>query len=201
MLVGLTGGIGAGKSTVAGILAELGARIVDGDRAARDVVDPQTPTGARLISRIAALLGDSVVRDDGSLDRALVADGIFSDEELLRDYNALLRPALLDEVAHRIADATAEPGVVVHEIPLLSRTSAPLPWAYDLVVTVEAAPEMRMRRLQIDRGYGADEAVRRVRAQGDEQDRIAIADFVLRTDGSIDETRRATGELWARLNA
>jgi dephospho-CoA kinase len=200
-LVGLTGGIAAGKSTVARALASHGARIVDGDAAAREVVDPATPGGAALLPRISALLGADVLAPDGTLDRAEVAARIFGDPELLRRYNALLRPAILDEVARRIAEARRAPGVVVHEIPLLSRTTAPLPWVYDLVVTVEAAEPVRMQRLQDERGHDASEAERRLRAQGEEADRLAIADVVLRTDGTLDETLQETAALWARLSA
>ncbi|MFK3677856.1 dephospho-CoA kinase [Microbacterium sp. NPDC090218] len=201
LLVGLTGGIAAGKSTVARALANHGARIVDGDAAARDVVDPRTPGGAALVARIATLLGDEVVAADGALDRAAVATRVFGDDELLWRYNALLRPAILAEVARRIEEARRTPGVVVHEIPLLSRTTAPLPWTYDLVVTVEASDAVRTQRLQDDRGHTAAEAERRIRAQGEEADRVAIADVVLRSDGTLDETLRATAALWEQLTA
>lgn len=200
-LVGLTGGIAAGKTTVARALAAHGARVVDGDAAARDVVDPETPGGAALLPRIAALLGDDVLTPDGALDRAAVAARVFGDADLLHRYNTLLRPALLDEVARRIAEARRVPGIVVHEIPLLSRTTAPLPWTYDLVVTVEASEPVRMARLQRERGHDAAEAERRLRAQGDEADRIAVADVVLRTDGALDETLRQSAALWTRLSA
>lgn len=200
-LVGLTGGIAAGKSTVARVLAAHGARVVDGDAAARDVIDPGTPGGVALLARIAELLGDDVLTSDGALDRAVASARVFGDADLLHRYNALLRPAILDEVARRIAEARRVPGIVVHEIPLLSRTTAPLPWAYDLVVTVEASETVRMERLQRERGHDAADAMRRLRAQGDEADRIAIADVVLRTDGALDETLRRSAALWARLSA
>ena len=200
-LVGLTGGIAAGKSTVARALADHGARIVDGDAAARAVVDPATPAGRSLLARIAGLLGDDALTADGALDRAAVAERVFGDDELRRQYNALLRPAILDEVGRRIADARSRGGVVVHEIPLLNRTTAALPWTYDLVVTVEAAETERMRRLVHERGHDTAEAERRLRAQGEEADRVAIADIVLRTDGSQDETLQATAALWERLSA
>ncbi|MFD7871757.1 dephospho-CoA kinase [Microbacterium sp. NPDC059771] len=201
ILVGLTGGIAAGKSTVARALAAHGARIVDGDAAARAIVDPGTTDGAALLDRITALLGAEVRTADGSLDRAAVAARVFDDPALLSRYNALLRPALLAEVAARIAEARREPGVVVHEIPLLSRTTAPLPWTYDRVVTVEAAEAMRLRRLREERGHDAAEAERRLRAQGAEADRIAIANEVLRTDGTLADTLAATAVLWERLSA
>ncbi|MGS0562575.1 dephospho-CoA kinase [Microbacterium aurugineum] len=201
ILVGLTGGIAAGKSTVARELTALGARIVDGDAVARDVVDPRTPGGAALVRSIAELLDTDVLAADGTLDRAVVSARVFGDADLLRQYNALLRPAILSEVGARIERARRTPGVVVHEIPLLSRTTAPLPWTYDLIVTVEAAEDTRLRRLQDGRGYARAEAERRIRAQGEEVDRIAIADVVLRTDGTLEETRSATASLWERLTA
>lgn len=200
-LVGLTGGIAAGKSTVARTLASYGARIVDGDAAARYVVSPDSPGGTLLLDRIVALLGEDVLAHDGTLDRAAVASRIFDDSELLRAYNALLRMPILEEVARRIEKARRSPGVVVHEIPLLSRASAPLPWSYDLVVTVEASEPVRLTRLQAERGLDPAEAERRLRAQGEEADRVAIADVVLRTDGALDETLRATAALWKRLSA
>jgi dephospho-CoA kinase len=200
-LVGLTGGIAAGKSTVARALASYGARIVDGDAAARDVVSPESPNGPILLGRIVTLLGEDVLAQNGTLDRATVASRIFDDPDLLREYNALLRRPILEEVARRIEEARRAPGVVVHEIPLLSRTSAPLPWAYDLVVTVEASEPARLRRLQTERGLDPAEAERRLRAQGEEADRVAIADVVLRTDGTLDETLRATTALWERISA
>ena len=200
-LVALTGGIGAGKSTVARCLAEHGARIVDGDDAARTAVDPRTPHGAALLAQIAELLGGDAVTADGTLDRGIVATRIFGDERLRRDYDALLRPAIIAEVAGRITEERRVPGVVVHEIPLLSSRTAPLPWAYDLVVTVEASEDARLARLQDARGYGREEAEARVRAQGSEADRVAIADVVLRTDGTLDETRAAATALWTRLSS
>lgn len=201
LLVGLTGGIGAGKSTVARALVERGALLVDGDAASRDVVDPRTPGGAALLPRIAALLGAEAIASDGSLDRAAVAARVFADDALRREYNALLRPAILAEVARRIHALRRSPGVVVHEIPLLSRATAPLPWSYDVVVTVEAEESLRMQRLQQIRGHTADEARRRIRAQGDEAGRVAVADIVLRTDGALTDTLRAADELWAQLSA
>lgn len=200
LLVGLTGGIAAGKSTVARALAAHGARIVDGDDAARAVVDHRSDDGTALLTRIADLLGADVRLADGSLDRAAVATRVFGDDGLRRDYDALMRPALLSEVERRITSARSAPGIVVHEIPLLSRRTVPLPWHYDIVVTVEARSSVRLERLKLDRGHTAEEASRRLRAQGDEADRVAIADVVIRTDGTMDETRAAVAELWVRLN-
>lgn len=201
VLVGLTGGIGAGKSTVARMLQQHGARLIDGDAVARDVVDPATPGGQELLVKISALLGSTALRADGSLDRTAVGALVFGDEALRQAYNALIHPAIRDEVGRRIAQERRSPGVIVHEIPLLRRGSAPLPWTYDLVVTVEADAAVRQHRLADGRGLDAEDARRRILAQGDEADRTAIADVVLRTDGSLAETSRQVAELWGRLTA
>ncbi|WP_449569737.1 dephospho-CoA kinase [Microbacterium sp. MC2] len=198
--MGLTGGIGAGKSTVARALAGFGARVIDGDDAARAVVDPHSKPGAVLLGSIAELLGNRALRPDGSLDRAFVATRIFSDSGVRHEYNALLRPAIIDEVGRRIAAARSTPGIIVHENPLLSRRSAALPWTYDVIVTVEADEKTRVGRLRHGRGYSADEAAARARAQGAEGDRIAVADIVLRTDGTLAQTQAAVADLWLRLS-
>lgn len=200
ILVGLTGGIGAGKSTVARMLAEHGAHIVDGDAASRWVVDPKEGN-QDLLTRIAELLGAGALHQDGTLNRAFVAERIFSDDPLRHSYNALLRPAILAEVARRIEQARLTPGIIVHEIPLLSRLTAALPWEYDVVVSVEAGRAVQLQRLLTLRGHSIDDARRRLRAQGNEADRAAIADIVLRADKTIDELHDAVSELWARLSA
>lgn len=201
LLVGLTGGIGAGKSTVARFLAAHGARLVDGDAAARDAMDPRTVSGAALLPRIAELIGSGVIDSDGGLDRQAVAARIFTDPALLQQYNALVRPTVLAAVAARVTRESSGAGVVVHELPLLSRNTPPLPWTYDLIVTVEADEQVRVARLIADRGYDSAEARRRIQAQGAEEDRLAIADHVLRTDGDLDRTRTEAAALWLRLSA
>ncbi|WP_300268133.1 dephospho-CoA kinase [Microbacterium sp.] len=198
LLVALTGGIGAGKSTVAAILESAGARLIDADSVARDVVAPSAET-EHLRQQIAALLGDGVTHDDGSLDRQAIADRVFADEALRRAYNGLIHPAIRDEVGRRIADERCRGGIIVHEIPLLSAHSSPLPWTYDVIVTVEADAAERADRLSRIRGYDSAEAWRRIRAQGEETDRVAIADIVVRTDADRAETSRRALELWDQL--
>lgn len=198
ILVALTGGIGAGKSTVAQLLEAAGARLIDGDKIAREVVEPSVDR-LPLLREIAALLGDEVLHGDGSLNRHAVANRVFSDEELRHAYNRLIHPVIRDEVARRIDTERQRGGIVVHEIPLLSRNSAPLPWTYDFVVTVEADAAERATRLRRDRGFDSNEAWRRIRAQGEEADRVAIADVVLRTDGDLTETDRHAAALWDQL--
>ncbi len=201
LLVGLTGGIAAGKSTVARDLVMRGARLVDSDAAARDIVDPSTDRGAALLTQIEELLGPGVRTSSGALDRSAVAARVFADQPLLQQYNALMRPAILEELRERIEEATRTSGVIVHEAPLLNRTTSPLPWTYDLVVTVEASPEVRLQRLIESRAHTAADAAARIRAQGEEADRRAIADVVLRTDLGSDHTRHGIDALWSLLSA
>lgn len=198
-LVAITGGIGAGKSTVSRALAARGAEVIDADATARRVVDPEDPAGPRVLAQIAALLGTEVLADDGSLDRERVAAVIFDDEELRLRYNAIIHPAIMHATAQEIDSHRGSEAVVVHEIPLLTADTAALPWTYELIVTVEAEADERVRRLQSGRGYTREHAEARVRAQGGEERRAAIADLVIRTDGSLADTERRTDELWRRL--
>src|SRR5690606_37619164 len=128
-------------------------------------------------------------------------DRVFSDDRLRQEYNDLIHPAIRAETARRIDAERQRGGVIVHEVPLLSRNSKPLPWTYDVTVTVEADATKRAVRLCRDRGFDSEEAWRRIRAQGEEADRIAIADVVLRTDGDHAETRRDAAALWNQLTS
>ncbi|QNA93656.1 MULTISPECIES: dephospho-CoA kinase [unclassified Microbacterium] len=199
-LVAVTGGIGAGKSTVSRALAARGAQVIDADATARRVVDPNDPRGPRVLEQIAALLGAEVLADHGSLDRERVAAVVFHDEELRHRYNAIVHPAIMRATAEEIDAHRDTEAVVVHEIPLLTADTAALPWTYDLIVTVEADAEARVRRLQDGRGYTREHAEARVRAQGGEERRLAIADVVIRTDGSPADTEHRADELWRRLS-
>lgn len=200
-LVAVTGGIGAGKSTLSRALAARGARVIDADATARQVVDPSAADGRRVLGQISALLGHDAIAADGSLDRERVATLIFHDDELRLRYNAIIHPAIMHATAEEIGAHRAGDAVVVHEIPLLTADTATLPWTYDLIVTVEANAEERIRRLQDARGHTREQAEARVRAQGGEERRLAIADVVIRTDGSPEETERSADELWRRLTA
>ncbi len=198
MFVALTGGIGAGKSTVARLFASHGARVVDADAVARQIVDPSEPTAHALLSELRELLGDGVFTPAGGLDRPAVAARVFTDPDLLGAYNALLRPALLAAVSQAITTALADGAglPVVHEIPLLNSRTSPLPWAYDTVITVEASLDERLHRLCRDRGYTPDDARTRIVAQGTEATRVAIANTVIRNDGTPAQLEARVDELW-----
>ncbi|MDL9979301.1 dephospho-CoA kinase [Microbacterium sp. ASV49] len=202
-LIALTGGIGAGKSTVARMLTDRGARLIDADELARRVVDPADDRGRAVLAAIAARFGDDLIAPDGTLDRARTADRVFSDPDARAAYNAIVHPALRKATVDAIETlrTAQDDGVVAHEIPLLTADTGSLPWTYDLVVTVEAAAEVRADRLVSGRGYSPEHAWARIVAQGDETARIAIADVVLRTDGDRADTARSVTELWSRLHS
>lgn len=198
-LVALTGGIGAGKSTVARAFSAHGARVIDADALSRAVVDPTTSVGAGVLEEIVSRFGATMLSSDGGLDRGRMASTIFADDVLRAEYNAILRPALIEATVAAI-DAErarrANAGVIVHEIPLLTRDSGELPWRYDCVVTVEASAALRIGRLIADRGYTPEHARARIAAQGAEEDRLSIADAVIRTDGGIADVHAQVDALW-----
>jgi dephospho-CoA kinase len=190
-LVGLTGGIGAGKSTVAGLLADRGAAVVDADQLAREAVAP----GTSGLAEIAALFGDEVLLADGSLDRKALAAKVFHDAGALAALNAIVHPrvaALFDE---RLRGLPPD-AVVVHDIPLLVETGAQ--GRYDLVVVVEAPDEVRLERLAA-RGLPHDEALSRIRAQAAAETRAAVADVVIRNEESPEQLAEQVAALWQRI--
>ncbi|MFI7273565.1 dephospho-CoA kinase [Streptomyces sp. NPDC049879] len=190
--VGLTGGIGAGKSEAVRLLAERGAVVVDSDRIAREVVEPGTPG----LAAVVAEFGSGVLAPNGSLDRARLGGIVFADEERLRALNALVHPL----VARRSAElqAAAPPGaVVVHDVPLLTENG--LADRYDAVVVVDASERTRRERLVGARGMAGEDADARMAAQASRAERLAIADFVLDNDGSLADLERQVNALWGKL--
>jgi dephospho-CoA kinase len=196
-IVGLTGGIAAGKSVVARRLAELGAVIVDADALAREVVEPGTPG----LDAIRRRFGDAVIAPDGTLDRAALGAIVFSDAEARADLNGITHPAVRQRSRELFdAAAAANPeAVVVYDVPLLvegTRTDE-----FDRIIVVHAARGERLRRLVELRGMAADEAARRIDAQATDEERLAVADDVIDTDGTLDQTLRQVDALWDRLRA
>ncbi|MGO3885670.1 MAG: dephospho-CoA kinase [Mycetocola sp.] len=194
LLIGLTGGIAAGKSTVARRWSERGAIVVDADQVAREVVEPGQPALAALAERF----GVGILHQDGSLDRAALGSLVFSDDEARRDLNAIVHPAVRERTATLFAEARRRDpnAVIVYDVPLL--VEAAVPHEFDLVVVVEAPAETRIRRLVENRGLSRDDAERRVRSQASDAERRAIADVVLSSEGSEAMTIAQADELWAR---
>ena len=191
--VGLTGGIGAGKSTVARLLAERGAIVLDADYAARAVVEP----GTEGLAEIARTFGPEVLRADGSLDRAALAGLVFADEELRKQLNAIVHPRVRTWMAER-ADAAPEGSIVVQDIPLLVEGGLNTFFAY--IVVVDADDETRIKRLIGDRGMTEDEARARIAAQAPREKRNAAADRLIDNTGSPAELSSAVAELWRELD-
>lgn len=187
--VGLTGGIGAGKSTVAQRLVALGAVLVDADRIAREVVEPGTPG----FDAVVAEFGPAVVAADGSLDRAALARIVFVDEVRRRALNAIVHPPVAARRADLLADAPAD-AVVVEDIPLLAETN--LSPAFHLVLVVHAPAETRVRRLVAERGMQAGDVWSRIRTQADDEARRAAADVVLDNSGPPRNVTEHVARLW-----
>ena len=196
-LIALTGGIASGKSTIARRLAEHGAVVVDADAIVRDVQRPGSP----VLDAIAAEFGRDVLTAAGELDRAGLASRVFGDPDAVARLNAIVHPAVREESARRFRAAVdADPrAVVVYDVPLLLEARAEDPW--ELIVVAHAPVALRRERLISLRGMTEAEADARLAAQVDDARRLAIADVVIDTAGSIDETLAQTDDLWARLTA
>ncbi|MDR6867843.1 dephospho-CoA kinase [Microbacterium resistens] len=196
-LIALTGGIASGKSTIAGRLAEHGAVVVDADRIVREVQSPGSP----VLHRIAEEFGAAVIQDDGSLDRPALGALVFGDDAALARLNAIVHPAVKRESERRFTAAlAADPSaVVVYDVPLLVEARVDDPW--DLVVVADAPAAVRERRLIDLRGLEPEAARSRIASQVSDERRRAIADVIIDTSGTIEETERQTDDLWSRLRA
>ncbi|WP_329574334.1 dephospho-CoA kinase [Streptomyces sp. NBC_01361] len=190
--VGLTGGIGAGKSEVSRLLVEHGAVLIDADRIAREVVEPGTPGLAAVVEAF----GSEVLAPDGSLDRPALGAIVFADADRLAVLNSIVHPLVGARSAEREAAATGD-SVVVHDVPLLAENGlAPL---YDLVVVVDASPETQLDRLVRLRGMSEEDARARMAAQATRDKRLEIADIVIDNDVPLDELHRRVDAVWADL--
>ena len=190
MLVGLTGGIGSGKSLVAELLAAHGATIIDADILAREAVAPGTPGLAQVRERF----GTGVLRPDGSLDRAALGRIVFGDPIARRDLEAIIHPAVRARAA-ALAAAAPEGAVVVQVIPLLVETGQQ--GHFDQVVVVDVEPEVQLSRIVRRDGLSEAEARARLRAQASREARLAAAHVVLRNNGTRDDLAAAVDRLWA----
>lgn len=189
LLVGLTGGIGAGKSAVATRLAELGAIVIDSDRLAREVVAPGTDG----LAEVVAAFGDGVLTATGELDRPAVARLVFGDDSARRRLEAIVHPRVRARAAELAAAAPVD-AVVVNDVPLLVESG--LAAGFDLVIVVLAEVETRVRRLTQSRGMAEVEARSRIAAQATDEQRRAVADVVLRNDGTLEDLREAVDTAW-----
>jgi dephospho-CoA kinase len=190
--VGLTGGIGSGKSEVSRRLAAQGAIIIDADQIARDVVEPGTPGLAAIVSEF----GPDVLLPDGSLNRPRLGEIVFTDPARREKLNAIVHPRVRAR-SQELEDA-AEPGsIVVQDVPLLVENK--LVSLFDLIVVVDVPPRVQIDRLVRSRGMDRDQAKARAAAQASRADRLAVASIVIDNSGSISELDRQVGELWTEL--
>ena len=195
-LIGLTGGIASGKTVVASRLAEHGAIHIDADKLARQVVEPGQPA----LSELAAEFGSEIIASDGSLDRAALGAMVFGNPERLAKLNAITHPAVRELTSTLIAQADeADPhAIVVYDVPLLVEASIDKLHPFDLIVVVHANIETRLERLVTLRGLSRDEAVHRLNSQATDTDRLAIADVVIDSNGTLEETLAQADALYER---
>jgi dephospho-CoA kinase len=190
--LGLTGGIGSGKSTASTRLRELGATVLDYDQLARDVVEP----GSAGLAAIAERFGDDVLRADGTLDRPALGAIVFADPAALRDLEGITHPAIRERAA-RLEQEAGPDAVVVHDNALLVDMGAHR--AMDLVVVVDVPVETQVQRLVEHRGLPEADARARIAAQLSREERLAVADRVLDNAGTPEQLRDAVDALWASL--
>lgn len=194
LLVGLTGGIGSGKSTVAALLADRGAVIVDADQVARDVVEPGQPAFERLVERF----GPEIVGADGRLDRPKLAEIAFATEEATAELNAITHPAVGEEFLRRM---TSVPGdaIVVCDVPLLVESETARSRGYEFVIVVEAPRELRLERLE-GRGVPRPDAEARMAKQATDEERRAIATYIVDNSADREALERQVHEIWTDLS-
>lgn len=189
LTIGLTGGIASGKSTVSRRLMELGATVVDADAIARALQEPGRPG----LEGIVEEFGPSVLTPDGRLDRAALGARVFADPEARARLNAIIHPLVRAE-AERLAAAAGEDAVLVEDIPLLVETGQH--GRFDLVLTVQAPAEERVRRMVEDRGMTEADARARIAAQATDEERAAVSSTVLVNDGTVQRLRDRVDAWW-----
>ena len=194
ILVGLTGGIGSGKSTVSQLLAERGAVILDADQIVRDVQRPGSPVLDKLVERF----GSDVLAADGNLDRAAVAAKVFSDPDALKDLNGIVHPAVGAEMNRRIMEQRTTRNVVILDIPLL--TENPREGLQGRIV-VDVPVETQVERLVLHRGFDEADARSRISRQATREQRLSTADFVIDNSGGMAELGPQIDRLWSWLES
>jgi dephospho-CoA kinase len=194
-VIGLTGGIGSGKSTVSALLAAKGAVIVDADAITRELQQPGKPVFDAMVERF----GPGIVAPDGSLDRPAVADLVFGDPDALADLNAIVHPAVGAEIAQRMAHLAPTDAIVILDVPLLVESRNAYPVAGLLVVDID--PERAVQRLVEHRGMREHDVRARMARQATREQRLERADFVIGNDGSLDDLGPQVDEAWKWIHS
>jgi len=193
IVIGLTGGIGSGKSIVGARLVEHGAVLIDADEIAREVVEP----GRRGYAKVVERFGDGVVAADGGLDREAIASIVFNDPESLADLNAIVHPEVGTEIATRLAAEADSDHVVVLDIPLLIEGGRSDSYGFAGVLVVDAPVDLALERLVIGRRMDRSDAEARISNQASRDERIRQADFVIMNMGTLDELDEMVERAWA----
>jgi dephospho-CoA kinase len=190
LLVGLTGGIGSGKSTVSALLTERGALIIDADAITRELQQPGHDVFDAMVERF----GPAILAADGTLDRPAVAAIVFTDEQAKKDLEAIVHPAVGAEMLNRMQAAADTDQVVVYDVPLLVESARR---GYGAVIVVDVDPEVAIRRLVEQRGMDEADARARIANQASREARRAVADRIIDNSGTMDDLRRQVDEVWA----
>jgi dephospho-CoA kinase len=191
MKVGLTGGIGAGKSTVADLFSKRGAVVIRSDELARQVIEPQTPGFKQVTSRF----GIEIVNDEGNIDRAKLAQVVFNDDVALKDLENIVHPLVRERTNQLMSEQTSET-IIVNEIPLLLEKK--MESLFDFLVIVISSEKNRLERLS-QKGVLEDQAKARMAKQVNDQDRKAAADFLIVNDGNLDQLEADVQKIWQTL--
>lgn len=192
LLIGLTGGIGSGKSTVSALLAEKGAVIIDADAITRELQQPGQPVFDAMVERF----GKDILADDGTLDRARVAAIVFADEDAKKDLEHIVHPAVGAEMLKRMAAEAETDHVVVYDVPLLVE-AARRAMEFKGVIVVDIDPETAIRRVVEQRGMAEADVRARIANQASREERLAVADKVIDNSGTRDDLRRQVDGAWA----
>ncbi len=194
--VGLTGGIASGKSTVARMLAEKGAVLIDFDELAHSVQEPEGAVWQEIVRHF----GEEILHEDWTIDRRKLGETVFADREKRELLNRLVHPAIFEEWQRRLAEIRARraDAIVVSDIPLL--IEAGMKGMVDLVLLVYITPEEQIQRVMARDGFSREEAERRLGAQMPIDEKLRWADIVIRNGGSPEETRREVCSIWTELN-
>jgi len=194
LLLGLTGGIGSGKSTVSAELARRGAIVIDADLVVRELQSP----GGVVLTAMVEHFGDGILAEDGSLNRQAVADIVFNDPEELKALNAIVHPKVGEEIDGRIEAQRETDNVVILDVPLLVESKA---YETEGIIVVDTDPELAVQRLVEFRGFNADDARARMKLQATREERRAVAAFIVPNDGTQEELMTHIDDCWTWIQS
>ncbi|MGQ9824175.1 MAG: dephospho-CoA kinase [Desulfotomaculales bacterium] len=194
LVVGLTGGIAAGKSTVAKMFKELGAYVIDYDALSREAVQPGTPAWQEIVT----YFGEEILKKDGTLDREKLGRLVFHDPEKLRTLNGIIHPEVFREGEKQATEIFRKDpaALIIKDIPLLVETGAQK--LVEVVIVVYARPEVQLQRLK-ERGLSLEDAKARLNAQAPPEERLKYADFIIYNNGSLEETKKQVAQIYRIL--